>query len=124
MSWSKLIHLARAKLRGIEAKKRLLSAEGGMLSTQEVASVLDISPQAVHKRRRAGKLIGIAQDSISTPSQLGSSRATTQLLASRGYSMSWVTTIHSCRWFMLNPMTVWMGSDHSTYCMQAGLMRS
>lgn len=53
--------LAQAKLRGIEAKKRLLTVEGGMLSTQEVASVLDISPQAVHKRRRAGKLIGIAQ---------------------------------------------------------------
>lgn len=53
--------LAQAKLRGIEAKKRLLSAEGGMLRTQEVAFLLDISPQAVHKRRRAGKLIGIAQ---------------------------------------------------------------
>lgn len=53
--------LAQAKLRGIEAKKRLLSAEGGILSTQEVASLLDISPQAIHKRRRAGKLIGIAQ---------------------------------------------------------------
>lgn len=52
--------LAQAKLRGIEAKKRLLTAEGGMLSTQE-AAMLDISPQAVHKRRRAGKLIGIAQ---------------------------------------------------------------
>ena len=53
--------LARAKLRGIEAKKRFLTVEGGMLSTQEVASILDISPQAIHKRRRTGKLIGIAQ---------------------------------------------------------------
>ncbi len=53
--------LARAKLRGIEAKKRFLTAEGGMLSTQEVASILGISPQAIHKRRRTGKLIGIAQ---------------------------------------------------------------
>jgi len=42
-SWSKLSH-SQAKLRGIEAK-RLLSAEGGMLSTQEVASLLDISPR-------------------------------------------------------------------------------
>jgi len=67
MSWSKLIH-SHEQLRGIEAKKRLLSAEGGMLSTQEVASVLDISPQAVHKRRRAGKLIGIVQDSVLLPS--------------------------------------------------------
>ena len=53
--------LARAKLRGLEAKKRFLTVEGGMLSTQEVASILDISPQAIHKRRRTGKLIGIAQ---------------------------------------------------------------
>ncbi len=53
--------LAGAKLRGIEAKKRFLTSEGGMLNTQEVASILDISPQAIHKRRRTGKLIGIAQ---------------------------------------------------------------
>jgi len=53
-----------------------------MLSTQEVASVLDISPQAVQASR--GQAHRHRGDSISTPSQLGSSRATTRLLAS-GY---------------------------------------
>ncbi|MGH7822043.1 MAG: hypothetical protein ACREQ9_19955 [Candidatus Binatia bacterium] len=51
--------LAPAKIRGIGARKKLLEAEGGVLSAGEVADLLGISRQAVDKRRRAGKLIGV-----------------------------------------------------------------
>ncbi|HWM89353.1 MAG TPA: hypothetical protein VN493_01150 [Thermoanaerobaculia bacterium] len=51
--------LAKARLRGIEARQKLLSAEGGTLGIQEVAAHLNISRQAVYKRYRAGKLLAI-----------------------------------------------------------------
>src|ERR1700704_2557618 len=51
--------LAEARLRGIEERKRLLAAEGGTLSGQEVASLLNISRQAVYKRYRAGQLLAV-----------------------------------------------------------------
>jgi len=51
--------LARARLRGIEARRRLLEAEGGILQAQELAALLHISRQAVYKRYRAGRLLGI-----------------------------------------------------------------
>jgi hypothetical protein len=51
--------LAEARLRGIEARKRLLEAEGGTLGAQEVASLLSISRQAAYKRYRAGRLLAV-----------------------------------------------------------------
>lgn len=51
--------LAEARLRGIEARKRLLEAEGGTLGAQEVASLLNISRQAAYKRYRAGRLLAV-----------------------------------------------------------------
>lgn len=51
--------LAQARLRGIEARQRLLTAEGGTLGAQEVAAHLNLSRQAVYKRFRAGKLLAV-----------------------------------------------------------------
>lgn len=51
--------LAQARLRGIEARQRLLTAEGGTLGVQEVAAHLNLSRQAVYKRFRAGKLLAV-----------------------------------------------------------------
>ena len=52
--------LAMARLRGIEAKRRILSEDGGILSAEKVGEVLTISRQAVEKRRKAGRLIGVS----------------------------------------------------------------
>jgi hypothetical protein len=46
-------------LRGIEARQRLLTAEGGTLGVQEVASLLNISRQAAYKRYKAGRLLAV-----------------------------------------------------------------
>jgi hypothetical protein len=51
--------LAAAKVRGLQTRERLLTAEGGTLTVGAVARHLGISRQAVDKRRRAGKLIGL-----------------------------------------------------------------
>lgn len=51
--------LAKARLRGLVAKKQLLVAEGGCLSSSEVGEILGISRQGVDKRRSNGKLIGL-----------------------------------------------------------------
>ena len=51
--------LASARLRGLVAKQQLLEAEGGCLSSAQVASLLGITRQAVDKRRRSGQLIGL-----------------------------------------------------------------
>jgi hypothetical protein len=51
--------LAQARLRGIEARTRLLSAGGGTLGVQEVAAHLNLSRQAVYKRYRAGRLLAV-----------------------------------------------------------------
>ena len=52
--------LAMARLRGIEAKRRILIDEGGTLSAEKVGEVLTISRQAVEKRRKVGRLIGVS----------------------------------------------------------------
>lgn len=52
--------LVGARLRGLRARARLLAAEGGTLSSTEVADILGITRQAVDKRRKAGRLIGLA----------------------------------------------------------------
>ena len=51
--------LAPAFIRGIEAQHRLIEEHGGTLSAERVAELLGITRQAVDKRRRAGKLIGL-----------------------------------------------------------------
>lgn len=52
--------LAPARLRGIEARKRLLEREGGSVSAAEIGQMLGgISPQAVNKRRKAGRLLAL-----------------------------------------------------------------
>jgi hypothetical protein len=53
--------LASAKLRGLEAKRRIIEQLGGMLTVKEVADLLGITPQAVGKRRSLKRLIGVAQ---------------------------------------------------------------
>jgi hypothetical protein len=45
--------------RGREAQRELLAAEGGVLSGAAVAELLGLSRQAVDKRRRSGRLIGL-----------------------------------------------------------------
>lgn len=52
--------LAAARLRGLRDRERLLAAEGGTLSGSEMAAALGISRQAVDKRRRRGRLLGLA----------------------------------------------------------------
>lgn len=51
--------LAAARLRGARARRQLLEAEGGLLRVGRVSELFDISRQAVDKRRRAGRLIGV-----------------------------------------------------------------
>ncbi|HEX2987500.1 MAG TPA: hypothetical protein VHS06_04945 [Chloroflexota bacterium] len=53
--------LAAARLRGIQARNELLTAEGGVLGVGEVAELLGITRQAVDKRRRNGTLLGLAK---------------------------------------------------------------
>ena len=51
--------LTRAKLlaRGVLARRRLEQAEGGAISTEEVAENLDVTRQAVDLRRQKGQLV-------------------------------------------------------------------
>lgn len=52
--------LAPARLRGIEARSKLLEQEGGAVSADDLGSMLGgITPQAVNKRRKAGRLLGL-----------------------------------------------------------------
>ena len=51
--------LALARLRGQQARLSLLSSEGGTLSATQVAEQLQITRQAVNKRRQAGQLLAL-----------------------------------------------------------------
>jgi hypothetical protein len=51
--------LAGARLRGLEAKRKILETEGGALSTAQVANALQITRQAVDRRRKERKLLGV-----------------------------------------------------------------
>ncbi len=48
-----------ARARGIEARDQLINAEGGSWPVEEVAKYLGLTRQAVDKRRKANKLIGL-----------------------------------------------------------------
>lgn len=51
--------LARAFLDGLDAKARLIEQNGGVFKTDQVAEYLDITPQAVNKRRALRQLVGL-----------------------------------------------------------------
>jgi hypothetical protein len=51
--------LAGARIRGLEAKRNILEAEGGALSTAQIARAFKITRQAVDKRRKERKLLGV-----------------------------------------------------------------
>jgi hypothetical protein len=53
--------LIRAKLRGIEYRRRVLEKLGGTLSAEAVANLIGLSRQAVDKRRSQNQLIGLTQ---------------------------------------------------------------
>jgi len=52
--------LANAFLRGIEDRTALIRENGGVFSTDQVARYLDITPQAVTKRRHSRQLLGLS----------------------------------------------------------------
>lgn len=56
--------LARAFVRGIEARQQLAEAEGGNLSSEEVARLLRISKTAVLKRLEAGRLLAWREERL------------------------------------------------------------
>ncbi len=51
--------IARAQLRGLEARQQVLEAEGGTLSAEQLARRLHLTRQAVDLRRRNHRLIGL-----------------------------------------------------------------
>ena len=51
--------LAGARVRGLAMRQELLQRDGGTLTSEQVAAHLGLSRQAVDKRRRAGRLIGL-----------------------------------------------------------------
>ncbi|HZO55253.1 MAG TPA: hypothetical protein VFB63_21270 [Bryobacteraceae bacterium] len=51
--------LAGALLEGITARRELIEQGGGTYTSQQAASALGITTQAIHKRRMAGRLIGL-----------------------------------------------------------------
>lgn len=48
-----------ARLRGVRARRALLESEGGAVSAAEMGAMLGITAQAVNKRRKAGRLLGL-----------------------------------------------------------------
>src|SRR5262249_19274244 len=51
--------ITSAQLRGLEARQRVLEAEGGTLSAEQMARRLQLTRQAVDLRRRNHRLIGL-----------------------------------------------------------------
>jgi hypothetical protein len=51
--------LGPARLRGLRERERLLDVEGGTRSADEVATHLNVTRQAINKRRQQGALIGL-----------------------------------------------------------------
>jgi hypothetical protein len=56
--------LARARARGFEARQQLAQAEGGSLSSDEVARLLEISKTAALKRHAAGRLLAWREERL------------------------------------------------------------
>ena len=53
--------LAAAYARGREAREALLSAEGGVVSSEELGKLLGVTRQAIDKRRRNGSLFAVRE---------------------------------------------------------------
>lgn len=56
--------LARATIRGIEARQELAQAEGGSLSSDDTSRLLGISKTAVLKRLEAGRLLAWREERL------------------------------------------------------------
>ena len=56
--------LARAQVRGLGARQQLAEAEGGSLSSEEVARMLEISKTAVLKRLATGRLLAWREERL------------------------------------------------------------
>lgn len=56
--------LARAQMRGLEVRQQLAEAEGGHLSSEDVAHLLGISKTAVLKRLAAGRLLAWREERL------------------------------------------------------------
>jgi hypothetical protein len=54
--------LAKAYLRGLDARHALITAAGGMFDGSDVAKLLGMTPAGVHKRYQAGQLLGIREE--------------------------------------------------------------
>jgi hypothetical protein len=54
--------LAKAHLRGLDARHALVTAAGGMLDGSDVARLLGMTPAGVHKRYQAGQLLGVREE--------------------------------------------------------------
>ena len=52
--------LLPARIRGLRARERLISIEGGAFTAEQAAQALGISRQAVDKRRQHGKLLAVS----------------------------------------------------------------
>lgn len=50
---------AAARLRGIQNRQRMLAMEGGVLSADQAAQELNLTRQAVDKRRKANRLLAL-----------------------------------------------------------------
>jgi len=56
--------LARAHVRGLAARQQLAEAEGGSLSAEDAARLLEISKTAVLKREAAGRLLAWREERL------------------------------------------------------------
>lgn len=56
--------LARAAIRGLEARQQLAEAEGGSLSSEDAARLVGISKTAVLKRLEAGRLLAWREERL------------------------------------------------------------
>jgi hypothetical protein len=94
---------AGARLRGIEAKRKLLETEGDPLSSAQAAKLLKISRQGVDKRRRENKLLGLelGKKGYHYPSWQFDLRGLEQVLTALGGRDPWEKLS-----FFLNPSAI------------------
>ena len=59
VNWGETAPGVEARIRGLRVQHRLLNAEGGVCSAQELGGLLGLTRQAIDKRRKSGKLIAL-----------------------------------------------------------------